>query len=504
MESSQLDNSQVAVHAPEIRALAKESPDVLAALATPDMYEYEWPPILLAMWALLLEKVNLARDFSKIAIGFPRGFAKTTFIKLFLLFVILFTDRKFILVLAATHKLAVNIIGDIQDMLDEPNIKALFGDWRIALETDTQDLKKFTFRGRSIVIAGLGAGGSVRGLNIKDARPDVMVFDDIQSREAADSEEVSEGILRWMIGTAMKAKSPKGCLTFFVANMYPTPHSILKKLKYNPEWIKFIAGGILQNPETGEYSSFWEALQPLEQLLAEWKADAASGHPEIFASEVLNDENATVNTQIDLSKVPEHPVEPGDISAGGFIVIDPATGKTNRDAIAIGYFEVHEGRPSLRELRVGSFSPGDTIRHSLELGITYGCRLIAIESVAYQATLGYWFAFICAQKGITGFRTVEFYPGGTSKNSRILTMFKSLLAGETLVDPSQRTQVWNQISAFNPLRTDNRDDILDLLAIAPRILTEHSALIVHSTVIENQAQAQESAAVDWELVISDF
>ena len=506
MATGSADNSldELTLHAEEVRELARESPDALAAIATPEMYEFAWPPVLLAMWSLLREKVFIPRDFSRIAIGFPRGFAKTTFIKLFLLFVILFTKKKFILVLAATWKLAVNIISDLEDMLDEPNVKALFGDWRIAIETDTQDLKKFTFRGRSIIIAGLGAGGSVRGLNLKNQRPDVMVFDDIQSREDADSEQVSEGLIKWMIGTAMKAKSPKGCLTFFVANMYPTPHSILKKLKYNPQWIKFIAGGILQDPATGEFSSLWEELQPLEQLINEWAADTESGHPEIFASEVLNDENASVNNAIDLSKVPLHPVDPGDISAGSFILIDPASGKKKGDAIAIGYFEIHDGRPSLKELAVGQFSPGDTIREAIKLGIKNGCRLIGIEGVAYQSTLSYWFKFICAQLGITGFQVTEYYPGSTSKNSRILTMFRSLLAGEILVDPGVRTQVWNQISAFNPLITKNKDDILDLLAISQKFLTENGHLAIASTILELQNAEVAEEHTDWETVISTF
>jgi hypothetical protein len=60
----------------------------------------------------------------------------------------------------------------------------------------------------------------------------------------------------------------------------------------------------------------WEELQPLEQLLREFQNDLATGHPEIFYSEVLNDENASVNSAIDLSKVPEYKFQDDDIPAG--------------------------------------------------------------------------------------------------------------------------------------------------------------------------------------------
>jgi len=35
-----------------------------------------------------------------------------------------------------------------------------------------------------------------------------MIFEDIQTRECADSKVESDKLERWMIGTAMKAKSP--------------------------------------------------------------------------------------------------------------------------------------------------------------------------------------------------------------------------------------------------------------------------------------------------------
>ena len=255
----------VSVSLEQVQENAKESLDFLAALALPLVFRYFFPEVFKAIWSWLLSYIHRERDFSQLAIGLPRGFAKTTFIKIFLLYVILFTKRTFILVCAHSVPKAAAIIADVCDFLDEPNIKAAFGDWRIGLETDQQVLKKFGFRGRTIVLAA-GTVSSVRGLNIKHQRPDVMVFDDIQSREDADSEPVSTQLETDLYGTAMKAKSPHGCLFIFVGNMYPTKFSLLRRIKDNPTWMKFIAGGILQKPD-GTVESLWEELQPLSQLL---------------------------------------------------------------------------------------------------------------------------------------------------------------------------------------------------------------------------------------------
>lgn len=468
-------------HTQEVITAARESLDFLAALAMPTIFAFGFPSVFQSVWQWLLTYTLKTRDFSQLALGLPRGFGKTTLIKVYVLYCILFTQKKFILIISSTATLAENIVADVVDMLNEPNVQKVFGDWRLGLEKDTQQIKKFGFRGRNIILAGLGAGTSLRGLNIKNQRPDVMIFEDIQTREQADSQILSENLEKWMVGTAMKAKSPHGCTFIFVGNMYPTKFSILRKLKYNDTWVKFIAGGIL-----ADGSSLWEDLQPIAQLTKEFENDLAMGRQEIFFSEVLNDENASSNNLIDLSALPSPRFFWDDMPAGKFVIIDPATGKAGGDEIAIGYFEVLEGSPVLKELEHDRFSPGDTIRKALQFCLKNNCRLVAIESVAYQSTLCYWFNFICQQMGISGIECVEVYPGGSSKNSRILTMFKSYAAGEIFVHPDVRPAVHLEITQFNPLRTDNTDNILDLLCYAPKTIEMYGEYVVNTSIIESE------------------
>jgi hypothetical protein len=464
----------------EVEKLSKESLDFLAALAMPTVFRYLFPPLFKAAWEWLISYIHKERDFSQLVLGLPRGFAKTTFVKIFLLYVILFTRRQFILVCANSVPKAVAILADVMDFLNEPNIKKVFGDWSVGVETDQQVLKKFGFRGRNIILAA-GTVESVRGLNIKHQRPDVMLFDDIQSRQDAESEIISKQIETDMIGTAMKAKSPHGCLFIFVGNMYPTKWSILKRLKHNPSWFKFIVGGILA---TGE--SLWEELQPIKQLLQEYENDLSMGRPEIFFAEVLNDENASVNNLVDLTKLPTYTIPDDEIHQGNFIVIDPATDKANADAVSITYFEIHQSVPVAKKIIEGRLSPGDTIAEALKIALSKNCRVVAIESNAYQYSLNYWFQFICAQQGIIGIEAVEIYSGSYSKNSRILTMFKQLLAGEILVHPSCQAQVNLQVSQFNPIKRDNVDGILDCLTYAPKVIELYGHLISASNIIEEQ------------------
>lgn len=465
----------------EVHETARNSLDFLAGMAMPTVFQYCFPLVFQAAWTWLCDYIHKERDFSKLALGLPRGFGKTTLMKLFILYCILFTTRKFILITCSTATLAENIIADVIDMLEEPNIKKVFGDWKLGVEKDTQPLKKFGFRGRTIMLAGIGAGGSLRGLNIKNERPDVMLFEDIQTREQADSQVQSEAVETWMIGTAMKAKSPHGCLYIFVGNMYPTKYSILRKLKGNPSWAQFIVGGIL-----ADGTSLWEELQPISQLLAEFESDLSMGRPEIFYAEVLNDETTNINSAIDLSKIPEYPYDDMEVSGGDFIIIDPSNDKANSDYVTLMYFSIIDGTPVCRRVKEGRFSPGDTIRYAYEWCFTYGATLVAVESNAYQYSLLYWFQFIGAQLGVAGIECVPVYSGSLTKNTRILNMFKELLSSELLIHPEAKSQVWHQISSFNPLRRDNTDGILDCLTYAVRVISEFGQYIAALTSLGEQ------------------
>lgn len=452
---------------------AKKDLNFLAGLSAPDVFRYLFPPILLAIWNLLVEAVQKPTGFLQLAIGLPRGFAKTFFLKIYCIYCILFTDRNFILIVCNTEQLAMNFIADVCDILDSANIKVLFGDWRLAIEKDTQSLKKFGFRGRDITIAGVGVGTSLRGLNLKFRRPDLIIMDDMQSREDAENQLIADKQLVWLMGTLIKARNYERCLAIFVGNLYPFNGSILKKLKYNPKWVSFICGGILSDGK-----SLWEELRPVKDLLDELENDIAMGHPEIFYSEVLNDEEAGTASGVDVGKIPSYPIHLDSVEPqGGFIIIDPASGKKRGNDVAIGMFFLYDGIPVLRKLELGKFNPGDTIQKSLLLAVKHNVQVIAVETNAYQYTLLYWFDYFCTQLKITGINLCELNSNSYAKNAKIKDAIADLLKGKILIHPEVRSQVVTQIVHWNPLRQNNEDDVLDLLGWCYRCIEQHGHLM---------------------------
>lgn len=465
----------------EVFRLAKQDLNFFAAIAMPQVFKFNFPPVFLSIWAWILNYIYKERDFSQIAIGLPRGFGKTIVIKLMILYTIVFTKKQFVLIICENISKATSILNDVQDMLEEPNIKAAFGDWSIGITTNTQDKKVFSFRGRDIILKAAGAGTGIRGITEKNRRPDLMIFDDIQSREDSESDISSNKLETWMVGTAMKAKSPEGCLFVFVANMYPTKGSLLRKLKNNPNWVKYIVGGILSSGQ-----SLWEELQPIKQLVREFLNDLATGHPEVFYAEVLNDENASLNNLVDISKIPEWNYRDDDIDQGRFIVIDPSGDRANSDSVAIGLFRIFDGIACLCEVIEKRLSPGETISETLSMGLRWNCRVILVESTGYQQTLLYWFEFITQQQGIIGFHFLEIHTGMREKTTRIVNMFRMLPTGEIKIHPNVRPAVFLQVTQFNPLRRDNVDNTLDLLTYGPKAIETYGPLILNSTIIAEQ------------------
>ena len=453
----------------EFAIALQNSLDVLAGTAMPDTCTLLFPPTYQVMWKLVTAAVNKSKGFDRIYLGIPRGFCKTTFVRLLVLYITLFTERNFPVLLNKTSELAENSLLSVSNMLDNPNIVSTFGNWRSNLSRDTLGCKQFAFRGRKQVLGAIGISGSIRGLNVLDRRPDVMIYDDIQDWDNAEHALQADELLTHFTGTVMKAASKFRCTHIFIGNMYPFPGSILKKLKANPTWTGIIAGGLLADGQ-----SFWPELQSTEQLLEEYRNDESLGKGAIFLAEILNDDSALAKSGVDTTLIPfvdeQIFAEPHQ---GGFIIIDPSGRKKKSNNTEIGAFVMYDGIPYFKARKYGVMSPKETIKNALALATEQGIGLICVEAVAYQETLLYWFQEVINELHIEGIELAELYPGGISKNARITKMFTQLTPDRDTIGTGMaaimlgnavRSMVLDQIRSFNPLTQNNIDDLLDILA----------------------------------------
>lgn len=456
-----------------VKGLMKQDLNIFGSIAAPSLVTLSFPDFYCYLWLQLLNSLHAVRDFSKFAIGLPRGHGKTFFIKLLLVYTVLFTQKKYILVVAANATKAEAIIADVFKMLRDANIVKLFGSFDQTITKNTQDIKMFTFNGRDITIEAAGQGTAIRGSNRNNVRPDVILCDDVQTRDGAKSLGESREFHTWFTADLMKAKAGDGCTYIYIGNMYKDLEieagtgvytCMLRNLQRDPNWLSMIVGAIL-----ADGTALWEELQPLTQLLAEYASDELLGQGDVFCSEVLNDPKGIPATSFDPTKLKTFDYMPGLIHQGNFICIDPSTSKATPDQTVLGYYEMYDNVPVARELLVGKFTGPEQAHLAIDMALRNQCTLIVPEAVAYQHTLGEWIRWVADQRQIYGLTVQPANHRGQSKNSTILRFFQSCMKGEFQVTAQTRALFVSQALAFDPKITNNIDDIIDCGAMAVNV-----------------------------------
>lgn len=478
--------------------------NAFSAFVLPSEHEEDFPEVHCNIWQECLKSVNGIEKLAQFAIGLPRGHAKTQLMKFLLLYCILFTDRTFMMVVCNAATLAQNIIEDVMDMLESANVVALFGRCVAGKkDKDNQDLKKFTFLGKNIILKPMGAGSSTRGTNINNRRPEIILCDDLQNAEEAESIEVSRKLLKWFTGTLRKARSYKRCTIIYVGNMYrdnnmgerdkPIFTCILRNLQLNPQWRSWIVGAIL-----ADGTALWEAVISLKTLYEELEHDLALGEEATFYAEVLNDPQATNTRFLKLDKVIDSPYTDFDIPVGKFIMIDPSLGKKKSDAQMVGLFYVYDEKgPVLMELKEYQCSAPDLVKGVLQWALEEKVPLICSENVAYQATLVQWFVFFMESLQIEGIMCLPVSPKGMSKVSRILLFFKAWMSGSIRVGIKAKALVSNQGTAYVPTSATNVDDALDVAAYGEQIFIDHpTELLLDLTTTFDRTYVEHSEKLD--------
>lgn len=467
----------------EAKELAKQDLDFFGALAVPEVMTLAFPPIMHAVWQLMCGSLEAIYGFARYAVGLPRGHAKSTVVKLLAMWAIYFSRRKFILIVGASQPLAENILADIWDILISDNMIAVFGDPRDSLEKDAANLKKFSFGGRAVILACMGANSSVRGLNIKFARPDFMIFDDAQTRECALSQSQSKEFQDRLYGTFLKLKDPRTCTYIYIGNMYrdleleeSTPERplyccTLRNLKDDPSWISFITGAIL-----ADGSTIWPELHSKEALLEELQVDRRAGQEATWFAEVQNDPEANTANRFDFTGIATYSDGDFDQPEGAYIIIDPSRGTAKSDTQAVTHVDIHNGRHCVRATFPVQRNPKALIETVLRYCLNNGIPLICVEDVAYQKTLEFWFNHFLEALQISGIVVQPVNPKKRAKNARILVMFKELFNGLIPVHKDAYSLIVHQAERFDPMVDTNVDDILDTVAYIMDVRVEYAAL----------------------------
>lgn len=451
-----------------------------ARMCIPDVMTYNFPDHYIAIWLMLVNAMT-AEDRAKVlryALGLPRGFAKTTFIKILICWLIVYDRVSFILIVCATEPLAEFVLGDIHEILSSSTIETVYGVWSANCAIDKQDLKKSIYRGRVVIIKAMGSNSSVRGVNIDNDRPDLILCDDMQTKENSESETESFNLLTWFTGTLIKCVTPRRPSTIiYLGNMY-AQNCILQKLQDNKYWTSLITGCILSDG-----TSLWEELHPVRSLHESYKHDEALGLGYIWFAEMMNQPILEHVSLLPQGTIPPCPKTLSELyPSHGFIVIDPAGFRRASDDNVIKAFIVDDQVPYCVKLHAGNFDPLTVIQKTVETAFEFNIRIIFIESVAYQMTLKFWFQKELERAGLQDhFVLVDISPRNKAKEGRIRVSVQQLLSKTWyLLDQEARQRYTFQALSYKIGKPKQKDDILDAGAYLEEIRTPENWTIVQS------------------------
>ena len=188
------------------------------------------------MWGLCCS------EETHVAMAAPRGHAKSSSITFaYVLAMVLFGYRDFVLIVSDTEAQASEFLGDIKAILSEDtDLKKIFGVRKLIKETETNIVGQFN-DGSLFRILAKGSEQKVRGLKWRGKRPNLIVGDDLENDEIVMNPERREKFRRWVHNALLPCGSDN-CLYRFVGTILHLD-AWLNRVLEDPEWatLKFEA-----------------------------------------------------------------------------------------------------------------------------------------------------------------------------------------------------------------------------------------------------------------------
>lgn len=493
IEESVLDSSNLPVDYKAVRERAAVDFDFFAGLALPSVMYVALPPFYIAAANLLIKN---ARDVDRLeavirfALGLPRGFIKTTFIKVLLAYFIVHDLSEFAMAIASTEFHAENIIADVDSILSSPNMVRVYGNWnnKEHILLDSKSVKQRYYHNRVVTLVGLGAGSSLRGINIDNRRPDFLLCDDMQTAENDKSETESKNLFDWFIGTLLKAINLKWCMAIYIGNMY-SENCILFKLKNHPQWKSLITGCILSDG-----ASLWPELHNVESLYDSYTHDEILGKAAIWFAEMMNDPIQSKVSPL-TGPIPDCPYGTDTNLDGVFLIIDPAGFRRVSDENVLCVHGVVDQKGLILEMVSGQFNPEQVIKEAITLVLKWNIPLVGIEATGYQQTLQFWVEKYFKEYGLLDSTIViPLETRKRSKDSRIMVFFQESQSGNYFFTRVQdRQRVVYQAMQYKVGKKNNKDDLLDACAYGLDVRQDYWEQI--RMIVRPQTDASSKAAV---------
>jgi len=469
--------------------LIKTDCEMMLAFYLGEKLDLAIPEFHCELWDEFLQVLDESNDPDKLVgilkklLGVPREHAKTTLVKLAMVLFARYSRFSFLAYCSNTFPSALNAVKDIKDFLTCAQDNELYGQTKVIKSSESDGLYILDvqvpgkLRPKRFTMKAFGYGTQIRGQNIGNDRPDLMVFDDVESKETADSPTQQAKLDAWVYGTAIKAMAKMG-VVIFIGNMIAET-TLLARLTKDPEWSPTVFGAIIKNQE-GQLVPLWPGRWTLEALLADYASYRRIGQGHSWEAEMMNlTSKETLGESLNGAiRIPRPNPE---TLVAGFITLDPAFG-TNawNDESALTVHGLLEGGtiPVVLETWHGRVKEEQLLDEMLRLSYYWGITTWVIESVAAQRLLIALFRSLLTIRGMSpeSFVMVPIIGGKESKASRIIAYRNTVALGSYAIVEEEQDLV-DRLESYAP-DTKDHDDICDSAAFGPPAWSLVGSLVI--------------------------
>ena len=319
--------------------------------------------------------------------------------------------------------------------------------------------------GTIVNVLALGITGQIRGFNLDDFRPDLIVADDILSDENTRTKDQREKVSDLFEGAlynslAAQTEAPSAKIALLQTPFHQDDEAM--RCAKDPHWNPAVYG-ILD----AEGKSVWETKFPTAQVYEERDSAFIRGRKRLWMREKMCVILKGENQLLDSEKLKYWTEVPTDLLH--FMSIDPASAESPKaDENVVMCIGVKDSDVYVLGYEASTnVMPDRCTTQFFDLAFRFPPILRAgVESIAYQRILAWYIETEMRNRGI--YVPIDKIQDQRKKSDKILQHIPLLLAyGHLYIHPSMRTFI-EQMDEWDPSDDMVHDDILDALSMAIR------------------------------------
>jgi len=402
-----------------------------------------------------------------VAVEVFRGGAKTTLLRVFTALRIAYGLSHTILFVSDSQAHALKSLEWLKKAVMFNRLFAEVFGLRPGVRWALEDIEIVSERtGHTARVLALGITGQIRGINIDDHRPDLIVVDDACSEENVGTPEQRQKLQQLFFGALEKSLVPRTENPHAKMVLLQTPldrDDLVECCMRDPQWFSLRFGCF---DESGE--SRWPERFPTEQLLADKEAHIRRNQLSLWMREMECRVVSKETSYFRAEWLRHWEILPDRMSV--VMAIDPAppVSEEARKKGRLGDYQVivavgfHQGKAYLLEYVMNRDQEVEELAAEFfRMAEKYRPRKVVVESVAYQRTLARYLKVKMREVG--RFVPVIEVTDKRKKRDRILQALSGRAANGDLYIHASHVEFVEQFADYPDVR---HDDLLDAVAMA--------------------------------------